>query len=128
MQEVKVKILCIDDDADTCEMIRVLLEYSGYEVTTVRTAAEALRLAKSVRFDLYLLDNWLTDGTGIELCRQIRSFDSASPVLFVSGAAFESDIQKAMSAGAQGYMVKPIIISELESVVDDLLKHKYEHA
>ena len=111
----KKRILFVDDDDDTCEMIVVC--FPQFEFVTADSMAAGLRLAQSRRFDLFLLDNWLPDGTGIELCRQIRQFDPCTPVVFYSAVANESDIQHALSAGAQAYVVKPESIEKLERVI-----------
>jgi DNA-binding response OmpR family regulator len=118
------RILIVDDDADTCEMIRYVLEQSGYEVTTAGTIADALSLAETQRFDLYLLDNWLPDGTGIDLCQHFGALHPASPILFCSGAAQASDIQAGKSAGAAEYLVKPCDPNELRNMIVGLLRKK----
>lgn len=119
MERERKRILCVEDDLDSCDMLRVLLQ--DYEVVTANTARDGLRLASAERFDLYLLDSRYPDGSGVELCRQLRLFDSHTPVLFHSGLEGESDIRDAMSAGAQGYLVKPIGIDELEKNIERLL-------
>ena len=113
------RILCVEDDLDSCEMLQVLL--SDYEVITANTVGEGLRLANAERFDLYLLDSRYPDGTGADLCRQLRRFDGQTPVLFHSGMDGESDINEAMRAGAQGYLVKPIAVDELQGSIKRLL-------
>ena len=67
-----------------------------------------LALAASDNFDLILLDWVFADGTGIELCKMIRRTNAAGPILFYSGMALKDDIDNAMSAGAQGFLVKPV--------------------
>jgi DNA-binding response OmpR family regulator len=110
---MKRRILFIEDHDDTQELVRLVLEAGDYSVTTESTVAAGLQIARANRFDLYLIDNWLPDGTGFELCEQIREFDSATPVLFYSGAVFDSDKLKAIKAGAQGYLAKPCPFADL---------------
>jgi DNA-binding response OmpR family regulator len=64
-----------------------------------------------------VLDHWLPDITGDDLCRKLREFDRLTPILFYSGAAYESDKARAMAAGAQGYVVKPADPDELVSEI-----------
>jgi DNA-binding response OmpR family regulator len=109
-------------------MIRILLEQSGYRVATAGTIADALGLAEADGFDFYLLDNWITDGEGIELCRQLRALYPACLVLFYSGVAHESEIEKANAAGADGYLVKPCEFELLQSTIAGLLKKKEQDA
>jgi DNA-binding response OmpR family regulator len=89
-------------------MITNLLGRANYEVKSAGTISESLTLAKSERFDLYMLDNWFPGGSGVGLCRAIREFDAQTPILF-SGAAYESDRREAIEAGAQDYLIKPDI-------------------
>ena len=118
---MKRRILFIEDHEDTCELVRFVLEASDYSVTDVPTIAAALQWAASDKFDLYLIDNWLPDGTGFELCERIREFDPNTPVLFYSGAAFESDKLRAIQAGAQAYLSKPCTFADLLRAVGVLI-------
>lgn len=72
------------------------------------SVAEGLELAKTQDFDLYLLDYVFADGTGRELCEQIREFDRETPILFFSGS-HPNVYREALSCGAQGFVVKPDI-------------------
>jgi DNA-binding response OmpR family regulator len=101
------RILYVEDQEDMCFLMTVLFEYHGFEAVTVKTGTEALNLARSERFDLFLLDSRLPDMTGIELCREIRASDHLTPVIFFSGMERSADKQEALGAGAQGYVVKP---------------------
>jgi DNA-binding response OmpR family regulator len=117
------RVLFIEDHEDTRELVGFVLEASGYSVTSVTTVAGALELAQAEEFDLYLLDNWLPDGTGFELCQRVREFDQVTPVLFYSGAVFDSDKLAAIQAGAQGYLAKPCPFSDLLRAVTVLIDH-----
>ena len=108
-------ILFVEDDKETQELVTFTL--TGYDIVIARDFTEGLRLARQRDFDLYILDNWLPDGTGVELCRRIRKFDPHTPVVFLSGAAFESDVREALTAGAQIYLTKPSTPDELEWAV-----------
>ena len=100
-------VLCVEDDEDSREMLSLLLKHWRIESKTVGTATQALSLIQAERFDLYLLDTQLPDLDGFELCRRMRSLDPKTPILFFSGAAYESDKQKGIDAGASAYVVKP---------------------
>ncbi len=108
MDKPKGRILCVDDDKDTRDMMTALLGLEGYEVVQARSVGDGLALAVSDNFDLILLDWVFADGTGIELCKMIRRTSAAAPILFYSGMALKDDIENAMSAGAQGFLVKPV--------------------
>lgn len=116
MQPTKRRILCVDDDDDTCFMLTHLLGQENYEVTTIKTVSEALQLARNESFNLYVLDEWFPIEAGIGLCRKIREFDPHTPIIFYSGAAFESDKQEALYAGAQAFVAKPYVDQLIETV------------
>ena len=116
MPNVKCRVLCIDDHLDSAEMLRVLLSQEDYEVVTATTMAEALELAKSSEFDLYVLDRRLPDGTGLELCRQLNVVTPRVPCIFYTGDAYELHRQEALEAGADGYVSKPDIEALIEAV------------
>jgi DNA-binding response OmpR family regulator len=116
------RVLCADDDPDTCDMVSALLGLIGCEVVTTQTVGEAAERIRSERFDLYVLDNWLPGGSGVELCKAIREAGDPSPVVFYSGAAYDTDRREAFEAGAQAYLIKPGDIGRLVETVRSLLK------
>ena len=101
------RILFVDDDEDTRTMMNAMLDLYGYEAVIAVSVSDALASARSGGLALCILDHWLTESNGIELCQQIRAFDSGTPIMFYSGAAYDADIQKGLDAGAQAYLVKP---------------------
>jgi DNA-binding response OmpR family regulator len=111
------QILYTEDHADTREMVAFVLTASNCKVMSADSDEQALRLAQTNHFDLYLLDNWIGDESGIALCKKLREFDATTPVLFYSGAAYESDKQEALASGAQAYLVKPVDNDELVETV-----------
>jgi DNA-binding response OmpR family regulator len=115
----KKRILFVEDNEDTRGLVAFAL--TEYKLTYARDFKEGLRLAQSGYFDLYLLDNWLPDGSGLELCRAIRKFDPYTPVLFYSAAAYAGDIQSASQAYAQTRLVKPVISDDLRRAVTSLI-------
>jgi DNA-binding response OmpR family regulator len=118
------RVLCVDDDLDACELLSLLLKPQRIDVTCAQSAAEAWRLIKAQCFDLYLLDGWLPQLDGFEFCRQIREFDSKTPILFYSGAAYDADKQKGIAAGANAYVSKPDVEGLIETVVALIAKAK----
>ena len=97
-------------------MLVTLLRFAFIEAKAVGTAAQALSLIQAERFDLYMLDAWLPQVDGFELCRQIRAVEPHIPILFFSGAAYEADKKKACEAGANGFVTKPDIHEVVESI------------
>jgi DNA-binding response OmpR family regulator len=116
------RVLYIEDHDDTRELVTLVLKQKSFEVVTGSTIETGVALAGSQDFDLYLLDSWLPDGSGLDLCKQIREFDQATPILFYSAAAYEIDRDQAMESGAQAYLIKPSQPSELCSLVTSLIE------
>jgi two-component system phosphate regulon response regulator PhoB len=105
--QFQARILYAEDDSDTRELVTLILASQNCQVIATESAAEALRLARVEHFDLYLIDNWMPGISGVTLCEQLREFDQHTPVLFYSGAGYETDRARALASGAQGYLVKP---------------------
>ena len=116
------RVLYVEDHEDTRELVTLVLEQKCLEVVTGSSIKSGVALAYSQEFDLYLLDSWLPDGSGLELCRLIREFDKATPILFYSAAAYEMDRAEALKCGAQAYLIKPSHPSELCSLVTSLIE------
>lgn len=112
------RVLFVDDDDDACEILSLLMSLSGLDVTCVQSAVEARALLREQTFDLFVLDGWLPGIDGFELCRQIREFDSDTPILFYSGAAYDTDKQKGIAAGANAYVTKPDVDGLIKTVED----------
>jgi DNA-binding response OmpR family regulator len=117
------RVLCVEDDVDTCTLIKSLLSLINCAMVSAETFEDGKLKIMAGHYDLYLLlDNWLPGGSGVDLCRLIRENDKMTPVVFYSGAAYESDRQEAIEAGAQAYLIKPGNISELTETVRKLLQ------
>ena len=114
-------VLYVEDDDDTRELVTYVLAEINYRVIGAANGDDALMLARTNDFDLYVIDNWMSGGSGIDLCKKLREFDTRTPILFYSGAAFEIDKQQAFAAGAQGYLIKPAgpddLIAEVNRIV-----------
>ena len=122
----KHRILLVEDHEDEWELAALIL--AKYTLICARDFNGGLRLASRRYFDLYILDNWLTDKSGVELCIAIREFDPHTPILFYSAAAYAKDIQEGIRAGAQAYLVKPTFPGELRQVVAQLISVPLETA
>jgi DNA-binding response OmpR family regulator len=114
------RILFVDDQEDICEMMKVFLNSTGCQVETAKTWEEALRLAREEEFDLYILDLKFPSGSGLELCRKIRKFDSETPIIFYS--AYTAQIMQMMvkAVGAQASIEKTAPFEKLQEMVSQL--------
>jgi len=121
MQHTKGRILCTEDDVDTRDLIDFILTQYGYGVVCSASSVQAIDLAKTQHFDLYLVDNWMPGLSGTELTKKLRLFDLKTPVLFYSGTAYEADREAARLSGAQGYLVKPADSNQLIAEVTRLI-------
>jgi len=116
---MKKRILVVEDQDDERNLPRLALR--EYDVAAAGDYDTGLRMARRQYFDLYVLDNQIPGGTGIELCRRIREFDPNTPILFCSWRAHSSDGSEALGAGAQAYFAKPIEVQEVMWAVTELL-------
>ncbi|HKX32141.1 MAG TPA: response regulator [Blastocatellia bacterium] len=116
-------ILCVDDHEDSLEFLSIWLEQRGYLVCSAGAATEALHLATTRSFDLYILDTGLTDPeSGEELYGRIRECDPRIPILIFSGDPRETTKARALSKGAQAYLTKPCDPEVIANVVKELLE------
>jgi DNA-binding response OmpR family regulator len=101
------RVLCVEDDEDTRDMLKFKLGLSDFETIVTSDMAAALRLMEREQFSLYVLDGGLRNVNGLSLCQQIRASDARTPIVIFSGHGFASDIEAGMLAGANAYLVKP---------------------
>ena len=118
MPQVKCRVLCIDDHKDTSEILKILLSEEDYEVHIALTCEEALQLATTQEFDLYVLDRHLPDGSGLQLCQDLIRTTPGVPTIFYSGDAYDIHRSEALAAGADVYVTKPDIERLIVSVRD----------
>lgn len=121
LSDTRARVLCIDDDEASQDLLSTLMRFSGIEVKAVSTATQALSLIQGERFDLYVLDACLPDLDGFELCRRLRERNSQTPIVFFSSAGDEVDKKSGVKAGANAYALKPDFDSLFGSVAQFLL-------
>lgn len=124
MSSVKCRILYVDDHEDTSFMLTHLLGQSDYEVVTAFSVSEALDLIEEEKFDLYVLDKRLPDGSGLELCKQLNEATPSVPIIFYSGDAYELHRQQGLDAGADAYVIKPDIDGLINKVQEILAEQE----
>ena len=119
-----LRILCVEDDPNTCEVLTTLLGLHGLEAVCVPDVAAALSLLGKEKFRLYVLDGQLPGVSGLSLCQEIRAADKSTPVVIFSGHAGESDREAGLRAGANAYVFKPEI-REIIPTVKRLLQESH---
>jgi DNA-binding response OmpR family regulator len=118
--ESRPRILFVEDERSISEPFSHALEREGFEAVVAPTAAEALRLARSIDPDLVLLDLMLPDGDGRDVAREIRRH-SATPIIMLTARGTETDRIVGLELGADDYVVKPFsgpeVIARIRAVL-----------
>jgi DNA-binding NtrC family response regulator len=108
------KILCIEDNPDECELVKVIL--AGYDVTCVATIAAARALLEAAKYALVIIDEHLPDGSGLMLCYELIWSGQDAPVIMVSGDPYVTSAE-AEEAGAKAFISK-----SSQTYVEDLYR------
>jgi two-component system, OmpR family, KDP operon response regulator KdpE len=119
--ERPVHILVVDDEEQIRRALRSILSTRGYSLDMASTAHEALMKAIDTPPDLVVLDLMLPDRSGIEVCRELRTWMSA-PILILSVRSNEADKIVALDEGADDYLTKPFSAGELLARIRALLR------
>jgi two-component system alkaline phosphatase synthesis response regulator PhoP len=115
------KILVVDDDVKTVELVRLYLNRDGYQVLTAYDGVEALRLARESYPDLIVLDLMLPDIDGLEVCRTLRH-ESDVPIIMLTARTTDQDKLMGLDLGADDYVTKPFSPKELAARVRAVLR------
>jgi two-component system CheB/CheR fusion protein len=117
------RILLVDDTRDTLETFGYLLEYEGAVVTPAESGAEALRLAESEPFDLIVSDVGMPQMDGYEMIAEMRSRPrtKALPAIALTGYGRPQDVQRALTAGFNAHVDKPVDMEHLREVMKAVL-------
>lgn len=109
------RILVVEDDFYLRRNLKEILEKNEFSVVTASCVGEAVRYVQTDEtIDLYLLDIWLSDGEGFEICKEIRKRNHR-PVIFLSVCEDEESVVKGLNMGGDDYVVKPYRTKELLS-------------
>jgi two-component system KDP operon response regulator KdpE len=109
---MSARVLVVDDEPQFLRALATNLRGAGYDVVTAGTAADALAAAALRPPDAVVLDLLLPDGSGIEVCRELRTWSEA-PIVLVSAVGDEDEKIAALDAGADDYVTKPFAMGEL---------------
>ena len=116
-------ILIVEDERDTVEMYRIVLEVEGYQVMVAYTLQGAIKQLEKKKPDLVLLDVALRGTSGLDLCEKIRGDPELAdlPVVIISNLDSPEEIKAGLDAGANVYLTKPISQNELLEAVQQNL-------
>ena len=115
------RVLVVDDDPQIRRVMRTTLDARGYEVDEAASGEQALELARSEKHDLIILDINLPGKSGVETCREIRTF-STTPVIMLTVREAGEDKIEALDAGAFDYVTKPFAMGELLARIRAVLR------
>lgn len=114
-QDTKIKILVVEDDISLKDSLVRLLQNRDFLVQAVENKQQAVEQIKSgQQYDIYLLDVWLPDGNGFDICHEIRKISQAI-VMFLTSCDDEESITKGLDIGGDDYITKPFRAAELIS-------------
>ncbi len=119
------KILVVDDDSKTVELIKLYLEKDGYQVLAAYDGRQALELARQKQPDLIVLDLMLPQVDGLDVCRVLRS-ESKIPIIMLTAQTTEEDKLLGLDLGADDYVTKPFSPRELLARVRAVLRRVSE--
>jgi CheY-like chemotaxis protein len=108
--------LVVENHEDTLQAMKMFLELEGHAVAMAATMKQALDAAFADKFDLIITDIGLPDGDGWELMRQLRERGPVRAVA-MSGYGWKEDVERSRSAGFFAHLLKPLKVTELESVL-----------
>jgi len=117
------KVLVADDKDTGRELVRTVLENSGYQVFEASDGEAAVAEARRIHPDLIILDIHMPGLDGFEVIEKLRSEDrfNATPIIALTASAMMGDRERAMAAGFTGYITKPIRLGALRAEVERLL-------
>jgi len=109
------KILIVDDDAAITELIKTVVSMEGFESTIVNDSTQAIETANLINPDVIVLDIMMPDLSGLELCTLLHKDPkfANTPILFITAKIDVESRQKAIKAGAKGFLTKPFRIDDL---------------
>ena len=121
---MKARILLVEDNPATMEVMQQELEILGYEVAVARDGAEAVEMANSELPDLIIMDILMPKMDGGEATKQIRKNPKtqAISVLAATAKALPEDRERCLESGCDGYIAKPFSYKELRDVIEKLLR------
>ncbi len=121
---MKKRILIIEDDSDLAGITEDLLRSYGYEIRWAKDCESAFDMLIHEQFQLLLVDINLPDGSGFDVCRELRRV-SKVPVIFASARTGEEDKIKGLDMGGDDYLAKPYSLRELLARVNALMRRTY---
>lgn len=119
----KIKILLLEDDVSLVDGLLYALKKNGFAIDVVRSVGDARGLFdRLAEYDLLILDVTLPDGTGFEICEEVRRRNRQIPIMFLTASDEEVNIIRGLDCGGDDYITKPFRLGELCSRIRALLR------
>lgn len=119
-----MKILCIEDDKNVTDGLKILCEFQGMDVDVFNDGLQGLKSALETEYDVIVLDIMLPSVNGFEILSQLRRNGSTTPILMLTARGTIDDKVKSLNLGADDYMVKPFSAKEFFARVRALSRRK----
>ncbi len=120
-EATRARILIVEDDAKTADLVALYLRRAGHDVTIEYTGNRALARLGQEQFDLLILDIMVPAPNGLEICRRVRN-DAPTPIIFLSARSLEEQRLEGFGLGADDYVTKPFSPRELVARVQAVLR------
>lgn len=118
----KPKILVVDDEPDTVELIQLTLSTAGYDIHTAMSAVEAMNFLEEEDYDLLLLDVMMPEVSGFDMLTHLREKEKdIPPVVFLTARVTQADRAQGEDLGAAAYLTKPAKRGDLLDVVKKIV-------
>lgn len=115
------KILIVEDDIKTANLLRLYLRQAGYKAETANDGYTGLDMARRIQPDLVILDLMLPNLDGLDICRLIR-LESSVPIIILTAKSTEDDVLRGLELGADDYIAKPFSPREVVARVKTVLR------
>ena len=122
------RVLLVEDSADVLEVLKIELEWMGYEIDATADAKTALATAERQRPDVIVSDLGMPGMDGFEFIRRVREIPGLAsvPAIALTGAGLDKDVQQALAFGFTAHLIKPVEAKELASRIELLTARRFQ--
>ena len=120
--EQPLRILVVDDERDTLDLIDLTLRTAGYQIHLANSGTECLEMLRRESYDVVLLDIMMPDMTGYEVHETLKGeMENLPPIIYLTAKAMPEDREEALRAGANGFLAKPFTMQDLKDTLYEYL-------
>jgi two-component system KDP operon response regulator KdpE len=121
------KVLIVDDDSDTTDLLKMILEPNDFDVIVANTGKRGIEMARTMVPDMMVVDLTMPDMDGLKVCREVRNF-SRLPILILSAVSRPNVAEEVLDSGADDFLVKPMSSGVLVASLNRLARRaRAEH-